>query len=66
METSTSRRVAALRQQLAPSEPTREMAGLSLAPTSAVQHELQLLLEHDSHAERERMKALMAGELFVP
>lgn len=48
------------------------MSGLSLAPTSAgdaaLQQELQLLLEHDSHAERQNMKDLIArhSELFTP
>lgn len=68
METTTSRRVAALRQQLAPqAEP--EMEGLSLAPASVgdVQTQLRLMLEHDSHAERDKMKALLSqGSLFVP
>ncbi|KAL4447754.1 hypothetical protein ABPG75_004973 [Micractinium tetrahymenae] len=45
---------------------------LSLEPTSAgdaaLQKELQLLLEHDSHAERQNMKDLIArhSELFTP
>lgn len=38
-------------------------------PTSAapgVQGELQRLLEHDSHGERQRMKDLMRDPLFTP
>lgn len=71
-ENTASRRVALLRQQLSPEGPADELGALSLEPTastatSALQHELQMLLEHDSHAERQRMKELMAtGDLFVP
>lgn len=42
---------------------------LSQEPTSAssgLQREIQLLLEHDSHAEREKLKELCRGELFTP
>lgn len=48
------------------------MSGLSLETTSAgdaaLQQELQLLLEHDSHVERQNMKDLIArnSELFTP
>lgn len=45
------------------------LASLSLEPTSAaggVEAELQRLLEHDSYAERERMKELTRQELFTP
>ena len=49
-----------------------EGAGLWASPTAAtggasgVQRELQLLLEHDCHTERENMKTLLDTELFVP
>ena len=41
---------------------------LSVQPTAAggVQRELQLLLEHDCHAERDDMKRRLDTELFVP
>ncbi len=48
------------------------MGVFSLEPTSAadsaLQHELQRLLEHDSHAERRNMKELIArhSDLFTP
>jgi hypothetical protein len=31
-----------------------------------VQLELQMLLEHDSHVERQNMKDIMRSELFTP
>ena len=43
---------------------------LSMEPTAAaasgVQRELQLLLEHDCHAERDDMKRRLDTELWVP
>lgn len=65
---SASRRVAALGAHLGNCRVGAGDAGLEAQPTStpAVQRELQLLLEHDSHGERAKMKDLLNTELFVP
>lgn len=68
MDTSVSRRMRTLSLHLA-SEGAPST--VSMAPTSSpaqkkVQREIQLLLEHDNHKERDAMKALMKSDLFVP
>lgn len=67
MEDATARRISQLAQHLGDPGAAGESTA---APTSAVggqvQHEIQMLLEHDSHAERQKMKDLMNSDLFTP
>ena len=74
MTDASARRIAVLGTHLSavPSdtEDAPALDGVSLSTTAAasggVQAELQHLLEHDSHAERAKMKDLLRQELFVP
>lgn len=70
MDSSVSRRLAKLALQLSEDGLgvpfTIGMAPTSFTSSSSVQREIQLLLEHDSHAERQAMKDLMKDDLFIP
>ncbi|KFM25759.1 Acyl-coenzyme A oxidase 2, peroxisomal [Auxenochlorella protothecoides] len=67
MEDSTARRISQLAQHLGdPGGAGALTRALTSAAGGQVQHEIQMLLEHDSHAERQKMKDLMNTDLFTP
>ena len=61
----TGRRLDRLAGHLS-STPVKPMANPRTPEEQRVQLELQMLLEHDSHVERQNMKDIMRSELFTP
>ena len=69
MDSKSHRRVERLGAHLGALTPGAGPESLQASPTAAVsgpQAELQALLEHDSHRERQAMKDLMRDPLFTP
>lgn len=68
MEGASSRRLAKLVSQLGFADTERSLApgATSAAPDAGVAREIQHLIDHDSHAERQQMKDITKSELFVP